>query len=168
MRQFATGAFRLRDAPRGLRMIYAGFLVFTAIGLASQAEFQAGRIGLSQRRIATYYRGGEDADTMAFPKPFGQLLEVTHAHAFMMGIVFLVLAHLFAASSPRATTRAVVIALGFAGMLGDLLAPWLVRYVAAGFAWFQIAAWLALWAGGGAMVAVSFWECVTPTRVGRR
>lgn len=158
MRQFAAGGFRLRGAPRPLRLIYAGFLVFVAIGLATQAGFQIGRVGLRPRDIAAYYRGGERGETMTFAKPFGQLLEVTHAHAFVMGVTFLVLAHLFVATGVRPRLGATVVVVAFAGMLGDLAAPWLVRYVAAAFAWMQVAAWLALWSGGGIMLAVSLWE----------
>ncbi len=160
MRQFVSGQFRLREAPTWLRLVYGGFLLFTAVGLLTQAGFQIERIGWSPARIATYYRGGETGETMSFAKPLGHLVEVTHAHAFMMGVVFLVLAHLFAASSviPRATGT--IIGVTFAGMFGDLVAPWLIRYVAAGFAWLQVVSWGALWLGGGAMVCVSLWECL--------
>ncbi len=48
--------------------------------------------------------------------------------------------------------KGAIILIVFLGILGDLLAPWLIRYLAAGFAWLQLAAWGALWLGGGAMV----------------
>src|SRR5262245_38603332 len=129
MRQFAAGQFSLRTAPRRLRLIYAGFLVPTAIGALTQLGFQLGRIGLRPAAIAADYRGGESGDTMTFAKTFGQLLEVTHAHAFVMAVTFLILAHLFVATSASDAIKATVLAVTFAGMLGDLLAPWLVRYV---------------------------------------
>jgi hypothetical protein len=166
MRQFASGQFRLRDAPRSLRLAYAGFLLLTAIGLVTQIGFQAWRIGPSPTGIATYYRGGEAGETMAFPKPFAHLLEVTHAHAFMMAVIFLVLAHLFAGASmidPR--TKGAVIVMTFTGMLGDLAAPWLVRYGAAAFAWLQLGCWILLGLAAEVMVGVSFWECWTGSAV---
>lgn len=85
MRDFASSAFRLRQAPRLLRLIYAGFLVLAGAGLLTQAGFQAGRIGLTPARIAMYYRGGETEAEISLPKPFGHLVEVTHAHAFTIG-----------------------------------------------------------------------------------
>lgn len=161
MRQFASTGFRLRDAPVALRLIYAGFLLLAAVGLATQAGFQVERIGVSPARIAIYYRGGEIAGSLSFPKPFGHLVETTHAHAFMMGVIFLILAHLFVSTSLLgARAKGVVTGAAFAGMLGDLLAPWLIRYVAAGFAWLEILSWVALWAGGGLMLGVSLWECL--------
>lgn len=161
MRQFASTGFRLRDAPVALRLVYAGFLLLAAVGLATQAGFEAERIGVSPARIAIYYRGGESAGSLSFPKPFGHLVEITHAHAFVMAVIFLVLAHLFVATSLRgARVKGVVTGVAFAGMLGDLVAPWLIRYVAVGFAWLQILSWAALWIGGGVMLGVSLWECL--------
>src|SRR5690348_12018195 len=81
MREFGKGGFSLRSAPRRLRFVYAGFLVLTAIGFATQFGFEIGRIGLTPAAIATFYRGSESGDVMIFPKTAAQLLEVTHAHA---------------------------------------------------------------------------------------
>lgn len=164
MRQFASPQFHLRTAPGWLRLIYGGFLVITAVGLLTQAGFQVERIGWSPGEIAMYYRGGETAETMSLPKPFGYFVEVTHFHAFTMGVIFLILAHLFAASSVSPPVKGAIILVVFLGILGDLLAPWLIRYLAAGFAWLQLAAWGALWLGGGAVVGLSLWECLAGPR----
>jgi hypothetical protein len=72
-----------------------------AIGFATQLGFQVGRIGFSPEAIAAYYRGGESGGVMTFPKTFGQLLEVSHAHAFTMAVIFLILA----ICSPRRRRR---------------------------------------------------------------
>ena len=99
MREFGKGGFSLRRAPAPLRLVYAGFLVLLAPGLLSQLAFHVGRIGLTPAAVATYYRGGEEGEVMVFPKTFGQILELTHAHAFTMSVVFLILAHLFVSTS---------------------------------------------------------------------
>lgn len=159
MREFAKGQFSLRQAPRPLRLIYAGFLLLTGLGVASQLAFEITRIGLSPRAIATYYRGGESGDVMAFQKTFGQLLEVTHAHAFIMAVVFLILAHLFVATSVPESVKTPVLLATFAGTLGDLASPWLVRYGAAWCAWITLASWVMQGAGLLALLGVSGWEC---------
>ena len=162
MRQFASGHFRLRETPASLRLTYGGFLVITAIGLATQFGFQAGRIGLSPAAIAAYYRGGEADGTMSFPKPFGHLLEVTHAHAFVMALIFLVLAHLFlGASKFSARAKRGVITAAFGGIVADLVTPWLIRYAGAVFAWGLLGAWLLLTVSGFVMVGLSLWDCLT-------
>ena len=159
MRQFASPGFTLRQAPRRLRLVYAAFLLLTAIGLTTQIGFQVGRIGVTPRAIARYYRGDETGEVMAFPKTFGQLLEVTHAHAFVMALIFLVLAHLVAATPMPSGCQHAVVAITFAGLIGDLIAPWLTRYVAAPWAWLALVAWALQGAGLAVMVAVSGWEC---------
>ena len=166
MREFARGSFSLSGAPRRLRLIYTGFLLLVTLGVASQLGFEIGRIGLSAPAIATYYRGGESGDTMTFPKTFGQLLEVTHAHAFVMAVVFLILAHLFVATPVSDTVKTVLLAMTFAGTVGDVLAPWLVRYVSAAFAWITLGSWVAQGLGTAVMIAVSAWSCLGP-REGR-
>jgi hypothetical protein len=160
MREFAKTSFSIRSAPRPLRLIYGAFLVVICPGLLTQMGFQIGRIGVTPHAIAVYYRGSEAGDVMAFPKTFGQLLEVTHAHAFVMGITFLILAHLFVATSTSERFKVIVLAGTFVGTLGDLAAPWLVRYGAAWWAWMALAAWSLQAAGTVLLIAVSGWECV--------
>jgi len=163
VRDFARSAFTLRRAPRPLRLIYAGFLLLVAIGVLTQISFQVGRIGLAPRAIARFYRGDETGDVLAFPKTFGQLLEITHAHAFTMALVFLVLAHLFVATEASTAVKGVVLGAVFAGLVGDLMAPWLTRYVAAGCAWIALGSWVLESLGLAVLVGVSGWECLRPS-----
>jgi hypothetical protein len=163
MREFAKGSFSLRQAPRPLRLIYAGFLLLVGVGIATELGFQIERIGLTPEQVAAYYRGGDDGAVMTFPKTFGQLLEVTHAHAFMMAAIFLILAHLFASTSTSNVLRGIVLSITLAGMVGNLAAPWLTRYGAAWCAWILLFAWAAQGAGSVLMVAVSAWECLAPS-----
>ena len=160
MREFAKGPFLLKRAPWKLRLIYFGFLVLVAVGFATQLGIQIGRIGLTPRAIATYYRGSESGDVMVFPKTTTQLLELTHAHAFTMAVVFLVLAHLFAATSIGGAVKAAVLVVAFAGTAGDLVSPWLVRFGAASFAWVALASWIAQGAGNLVLLGVSGWKCL--------
>ena len=162
MREFAKVQFSLRDAPRALRMIYAGFLLLALVGLVSQLGFQAGHIGFRPAAIARYYRGDDTGVVMAFPKTFGQLLEVTHAHAFVMAVFFLILAHLFAGTAVPVAFKSSVLGVTFGGILGDLVGPWLTRYVAAWFAWVVLFSWMAEGGGFAVLVAISGWECLAP------
>ena len=160
MREFGKGQFRLSQAPRALRLIYGGFLVLVGIGLVTQLAFQFGRIGITPAAVAGYYRGSETGTVMTFPKSFWQLVELSHAHAFTMGVVFLVLAHLGVAAPAPRPLKTVALWAAFAGTLGDLTSPWLVRYVAAGCAWIAIASWLVQALGNVTLLALSGWGCV--------
>lgn len=160
MKEFARNGFSLRRSPRPLRMAYGAFLVLIAPGFLSQAAFQAGRIGLTPAAVAAYYRGSEQGDVMTFPKTAGQLLEVTHAHAFTMAVIFLVLAHLFVSTELGSPVKRAVLVLTFAGTVGDLLGPWIVRYGAAWCAWILLASWAAAAAGNATLIGVCAWECL--------
>jgi hypothetical protein len=160
VREFSKNGFRLRDAPLPLRIVYGGFLLLTAVGVGSQLGFQIGRIGVTPAAIAVYYRGSEGGDVMTFPTTAGQLLEVTHAHAFTMALVLLVLAHLFVSTGLSPRTKATVVLLAFAGTLAGLAVPWAVRYVSGGFAVLGLLAWLAQAVGMWTMLLVSGYECL--------
>jgi hypothetical protein len=94
MREFGRPGFRLSQLRRDAKLVYTGFLVFVGLGFCTNGLFQLTRIGPTLHRIATYYRGGELGSAMAFPKTFAELLELTHFHMFIMGVLFLILAHL--------------------------------------------------------------------------
>jgi hypothetical protein len=133
-------------------------------------SFQVGRIGLTPDAIAVYYRGSDRGDVMAFPKTFGQLLEVTHAHAFTMALVLLVLAHLFVSTGVSSRAKGTAVALAFGGTIGGLVTPWAVRYVSGTFAFLGLLGWLAQAAGIWTMLVVSGYECLGRGRAqpGRR
>lgn len=147
MKQFTASGYLLRHSGLEIRLIYTGFLVLVAIGLLTLFAFQAGEIGPTPARVASYYRGGEHGADMAFEKTFRQLVEVTHFHAFIMGMVYLVLGHLFLATTIDRRLKHAILALAFFGLAGDLIGPWLIRYGAGGFAYLLLAAWIGQWVG---------------------
>jgi hypothetical protein len=158
MRAFAAAGYLLRDARLEIRLVYTGFLILVLVGMVTMAAFQVHHIGPTPSRVAAYYRGGEVGGQMTFAKTFRELVEVTHFHSFIMGVVYLVLAHLFVATPLRPVVKQWLIVLAFAGLAADLIAPWLVRYVSGGFAYLQVVAWLAEWIGFGAFVFVPIGE----------
>ena len=154
MRAFASSGYLLRDARLEVRLVYTAFLMLVLVGMLSMAVFELYHIGPTPSRVAAYYRGGERGTEMAFAKTLRELVEVTHFHSFIMGVVYLVLAHLYIATAVRPALKRAVIVLAFAGLLGDLVSPWLIRYAAGAFAYLQLASWLAEWAGFGAFIVV--------------
>ena len=158
MRVFAQNGYLLRNARFEVRVVYTAFLFLVSIGLVTMATFEVHHIGPTPSAIAAYYRGGERGGEMAFAKTFRELVEVTHFHSFIMGVVYLVLAHLFIATPLTPGIKTFFIVLAFAGLAGDLVAPWLIRYVAGAFAHLQIASWVAEWIGFGAFVTVPVGE----------
>jgi hypothetical protein len=158
MRAFGNSGYLLRDARLDVRLVYTAFLALVLAGMVSMAAFEVYHIGPTPSRAAAYYLGGERGGEMAFAKTFRELVEVTHFHSFIMGVVYLVLAHLFIATAVRPALKRGLIILAFAGLLGDLLSPWLIRYVSGAFAYLLLASWLAEWSGFAAFVAAPIVE----------
>lgn len=154
MKAFGSNHYLLREARLEVRLVYTAFLLLALIGMATNAAFQLRHIGPTPQRVAAYYRGGNLGRQMSFPKTSRQLLEATHAHAFVMGLVYLVLAHLFVATAASPVLKRRLIALAFGGLVGDLASPWLIRYGSSAFAPLLLVSWLAEWVGFGAFLAL--------------
>lgn len=154
MRAFGVSGYLLRNARVEVRLVYTGFLLLLAVGLGTTAALQWAHVGPRPADVATHFRGGERADgSMAFAKTTRELVELTHFHAFVMSAVYLILAHLLlATAAPDAVKRGAIV-LGFLGHAGDLAGPWLITFVSGGFAWWQLASWMAQWTAYAAFVA---------------
>ncbi|HEY7491522.1 MAG TPA: hypothetical protein VIH59_10495 [Candidatus Tectomicrobia bacterium] len=158
MREFGRAGFRLSQLQRDAKWVYTGFLVFVGLGLCTNGLFQFTRIGPTLHRMATYYRGGEHGQSMAFPKTFAELLELTHFHTFTMGVIFLILTHLMLGTHTSTRCKVSLIILACVGSLGDIASYWLIRYVSPAFAVLQLLSWIGMWVGYGGMLVVSLWD----------
>jgi len=158
LKNFSYPAYRLSAASQEVKIVYTGFLIFIAVGMLTIGLYQLKRIGATYDLVVAYYRGGELAQEMTYPKTFTQLLETTHFHAFIIGIVFLTLAHIFLATGLPPRIKWPVIGLAFFSSQADIAGPWLIRYGSAAFALLQLAAWLGMWVGYGALVLLPLYE----------
>jgi hypothetical protein len=139
MKDFTNRGFRIAQSSTEVKLAYTGFLIFAFIGYFTLVLIGLLRVGPGYQDIITHYRGSEAEE--AFPRAFGQMLEEAHFHAFIEGLILLVLTHLFVATSVRRGVKVSVIILAFGGTLTDLACPWLIRFVSPGFALLQIASW---------------------------
>jgi len=164
MKNFATPSFRLRDGSFEIRLIYTLFLLLILGGLATTWFLQFQRIGISYERVVAYYLGGEIGGQMFFPKNLNALLEETHFHAFSMSVVFLILAHLFMATSLPRGAKLFLILTTFFSHVFDMGSSWLTRIMSPLFAYLLILSWLGLWLGYGCMILVPLYEMWFATR----
>ena len=162
MKNFAYSSFRLRDASFEIRLVYSLFLVFIMGGLATTWAFQFQRIGFGYERIVAYYLGGEIQGQMFFPKNLNALLEEAHFHTFTMSVVFLILSHLFLATSLGRATKLLFILMTFFSHAADMGSTWLIRLQSAGFAYVLLASWVGLWVGYLGMILIPLCEMWLP------
>lgn len=168
MQDFTRPSGRLRALPLGARAVYTVFLLFTLVGLALTLFLTHDMVGLDLSHAEEYY-GGEAApfeeaeleggpalflppggeDLAAFePMPRRKLLEITHFHLFSMPVYLLILSHMYMLSRSRKQAKATWVAIGSAGTLLHMAAPWLVAYGCAGA--------VASYAVSGALLLVSY------------
>jgi hypothetical protein len=156
MKDFSRRGFRVAGSSVEARLAYTGFLLFAFIGYLTLMLIGLLRVGPGYHNIVAHYRGSEAEE--AFPRAFGQMLEETHFHAFIEGVILLVLTHIFIATSVRRSTKSSIILLAFGATLADLASPWLIRYVAPGFAVLQLASWTLMGATALALMGVPLYE----------
>jgi hypothetical protein len=143
--------FRYQTAPTSVKLAATAFFLLAIVGLGVAGLQIYVRTGLSARGALLHYRG--DEATLQYPKSFNEMVEITHAHAFTMPFLALVLSvGCLLSTAPEWLKRFVVIAL-FGGIALELGVPWLVRY---GPAWtVHLLALAGALLGAGLLVAVS-------------
>jgi hypothetical protein len=147
VKNFIRKSAWLEQAPLEIRWIYGLFLIFALVGHASFILIAMERVGSSVTDILQHYRGAEEE--MAFPKEFVELLEVTHFHAYIEGVVLLVLTHLFIAVPLSRAVKMTVILTAFGSTFLDLAAPWAIRYLPAPAAFAAALGQMIAWVGMG-------------------
>ena len=156
MKDFKNRSFRIAESSREVKLAYTGYLIFAFVGYLTLILISLLRVGPGYQDIVAHYRGSGTED--AFARAFGQMLEEAHFHAFIEGVTLLVLTHLFIATSVDKFIKTGTILLAFGATLADLASPWLIRYIAPGFAGIQMASWVIIAATAMAMIGIPLYE----------
>lgn len=149
-------AFRYRHAALSVKLLATGFLILAVIGLGIAGLQIYMKTGLTPYGTLAHYRG--DETTLQTPMSVGELVDITHAHAFTMPLLALVIGLGFVLTEASERSKQIVVTALVMGVLFELGLPWLVRY---GPSWtvhlFNVAG-LLLVAGLFAAVAVPLYE----------
>ncbi len=156
MKSFSRRGFLIANSAPEMKWVYTFFLLLIALGFVTIAIYQYHVIGWGIDAIQRHYRGSETG--LSFPKEFLELLSTAHAHAFIMGLVYLTLAHILIATRTTTKTRGVLIWLGFIATAGDILLPWGVRYLSPHLAFAFAPIWLGEWVAYGGMILVPLYD----------
>ena len=119
-------AFSYRTALPSFKLAATAFLLLAALGLGVAALQIYVRTGLTPQGALLHYRG--DEETLHYPMGFPEMVGITHAHAFTMPLLALVLSLAIANSRVREWLKCLVVVALFTGMFLELSVPWLVRY----------------------------------------
>lgn len=140
---------------RLLKLVLAWFLVYVACFWVTNALLFFAKMSLSPASVVAYYLG--DEGRFLQPRSYQGMLEIAHFHLFAMGILVLTMTHLLLFVPLSTRVKAWIVSLSFAAAIGDEAAGWLVRFVAPGFAYLKIAAFLALQGTLAFMVLAVTW-----------
>jgi len=118
--------FSYRTATTSLKLAVTGWLLLAVVGLGVAGLQIDSQAGLTPRRALQHYQG--DEATLQYPMNFAVLVGITHAHAFTLPMLALVLSLGLVASSAREWLKRIVVIALFSGIVLELAVPWLVRY----------------------------------------
>jgi hypothetical protein len=108
------------------------------------------RMDLSPASVVSYYNGSEE--DFRPPRSAASMLETTHMHLPMMGMVLLFLTHLLIFVPLGRSVKVGLIFAAFSGAMFEESAGWLVRFVHPAFAPIKIVGFLLLQAALGAVM----------------
>lgn len=132
MRVMMIGPSQHTQSKVILAFFYLYFLLHWATGILMFRD----KLGFSYQGVVRYFLG--DPEQFMNPRSFVGLLEVTHFHLFAMGLFFVVFTHLLMFSPLKDGIKATLIWLLGLSLLVDIGSSWLIRYVAAPFAWLKL------------------------------
>lgn len=157
MREFATASARAANLPRAAKVLYTAFCIFVGAGVASCAGLYDLIVDFGARatpaelyaRLIAHYQTGISARA---------LMEVTHAHLFVVPLHLLVLGHLFLLCSLPARTKLGFIGatVGFSAL--HLIVPWAIRAGGGAVAWAYPITGTGMLIGFGVMMGLPLYE----------
>lgn len=119
-----------------MRLTLAFLVLFLSGFVVTNFLMYFERMGLTPSSVTSYYNGNEEEFRPA--RTYGSMLEVTHGHLPMMGLVLLMLTHLVIFAPFSRKQKILLISASFAAALAEESGGWLVRFVAPEFAWVKI------------------------------
>ncbi len=132
MRYF-TEDIKLYRFNLNMKLLITFFLIFSALGYLSNLAIIYQRTGFSTIGTVEYYRGSQEE--LKFPKSYPELLENLHFHLYSLPLTLLVLVHIFNLASVREGLKVFVTSAAILAAALVVISPWMIRYVAAPFAY---------------------------------
>ena len=152
MRFVVTGELKSNHL---LRAIVVAFVIYVLLLWLTNALLYFAKMSLTYTSVTEYYLGSERR--FLPPRSYQGMLEIAHFHLFAMGILLLTLTHLMLFVPIDTVPKGGLIVVSFFSAVADEGAGWLVRFVAPGFAYLKIAAFLLLEASLLALAVLSLW-----------
>ena len=139
MKYLQSGGFQSHPLMR-LTLLWT--LVFISGLWITNAFLYFSRMSLTPSSVEKYYLGSEEEYSQ--PRSAQSMLEVTHGHLPVMGMVLLLLTHLMIFSPYSDRIKKTFIGACFLSALLGEASGWLVRFVHPAFSWLKIISFISL------------------------
>jgi hypothetical protein len=129
-----------RQASPALRTLGLWITIVQLVGYTTGLLFVHHTTGMTPPGVSAQYRGSDSTAVseaaMKFPKPYAEMLNITHTHLLSMAAIFVFSGMALAlCERPSERWRRFLIAEPFAALLVSFSAMWLMRYVDGRFSW---------------------------------
>ncbi len=119
------------------------FLIIMAYAFYVSCANFYDRTSFSPRNTVRHYGGNEEKpedesgyeynenllqEGFFFPKPYREIVEITHAHAFAIPLIIFVMSRILSMTLIRDWIKITVYSVAFAGTIMNLSGPWLIRF----------------------------------------
>jgi hypothetical protein len=122
-----------RRAPRPLRALGLWLAIVQAVGYTTSLLFVHHTTGMTVSGVAARYRGSDSTAAeaaMQFPKPYAEMLTITHTHLLSMAAIFVFSGVALAlCERPSERWRGFLVVEPFVALLVSFASMWLMRYV---------------------------------------
>lgn len=138
MRYLAGDQWYLSSYTPSMKIALSFFVLFVLLGLASSLALQYNQTQFQTSKAETYYlgnKGEKNVDTFHVKKSYRELLEVAHFHLYIMPIIYLAYVHLYFLTKRPETEKVFVTIITFTALLGEIITPWLIRFVSDNFSY---------------------------------
>ena len=133
----------LSKSPTSNKLSVTFFLLLMAFAFfVSCANFYE-RTNFTPRNTVRHYSGNEEItnnesnyeydenllqEGFYFPKPYKEIVEISHVHAFTIPLIIFVMSRILSMTLIRNWIKITIYSVAFAGIIMNLSGPWLVRF----------------------------------------
>jgi hypothetical protein len=121
--------FRLHHLNSSFKWAISAYVFLVALGFCVAGLQSYDRYRLSPEKTREYYLGNPAEGEMAFPKPYGHLISITHIHSYTMPLVFLTVWIGLQWVPLRSAWKKTAVVGGALSILLYNAAPYLLRYL---------------------------------------
>ncbi len=133
----------LSKSPTSNKLSVTFFLLLMALAFFVSCVNFYERTNFTPRNTVRHYSGNEEItnnesnyeydenllqEGFYFPKPYKEIVEISHVHAFTIPLIIFVMSRILSMTLIRNWIKITIYSAAFAGIIMNLSGPWLVRF----------------------------------------